>query len=443
MSATTLKSTATLKPDADQGSDTKAVDKVRKSLGLDGRSRWLKRVVWLVVLGSLGAGGYFAFMAMTKSEAPPTFDLATVERGDLVSSITATGALQPLRSVDIGAEISGKLDAVLVAENSSVSKGQVLVRINTERLDADLAQAKANLAMAVAGVREARATVTEMRANEKRAKALKTKGVSSTAKYENARANRARATARLASARAQGRMNTARLASVEADLAKAVIRSPIDGVVLSRKVEPGNIVVASMQAPVLLTIAEDLGNMELHLDIDEADVGVVVAGQKATFEVDAFPERKFEATLVSIWYAPLTVSGVVTYRAVLTVDNSDRLLRPGMTATATVVTDTAENVLKVPNAALRFTPEGFKAGGGDGPRMFGGKGPTPEQKAKMQKMQALMKGPKVFVLTDGKPKPLGLKVGRSDTQFTEVRSDTLKAGDAVIVGQHKPTDGAK
>jgi len=209
---------------------------------------------------------------------------------------------------------------------------------------------------------------------------------------------------------AQAQVTVAR-AALEADrttLSKAVIRAPIDGVVISRDVEPGQTVAASFQTPVLFVLAEDLSKMELHVDIDEADVGAVKAGQSATFTVDAYPERRFSAKLVSIHNAARTVQGVVSYEGVLTVDNSAMLLRPGMTATAEITTATRRDALLVPNSALRFTPPGHAAGPGEN-------------------------GARVWVLRGGRPEPVTVRTGLSDGRDTVIVEGAVHPGDRAIV----------
>lgn len=455
---TTLKATDTLTardatPRAARGPVGQDDARIRRDLGMDSRSRWTRRLTTLFVLGGLGVGGYFVYQHLNRPEPPPAWQTVAVERGDLTTTVTATGSLAPVRTVDVGAEISGRIITVAVEENDLVTAGQVLVEIDPELLRQRLEQAEAQLDVARASVREARATLSEARVEEGRVKGLAAKQIATEQALASASATRARAQARLASAQASERQSTAQLESVKTDLGKAVITSPIDGVVLSRQVEPGNTVASSLQAPVLLTLAQDLRQMELHLAIDEADVGVVRAGQRATFTVDAYPDRTFEAVLTAVWFAPQTVSNVVTYRAVLTVANDELLLRPGMTTTATIVTGTAEDVLMVPNAALRYTPprdalgdlaaaRGRRGparsplGGFSGPPAGGGARPSPEA-------MAAMRGPRVWVLEEGGAlRPARVTVGKTDGARTEVASERLKEGDTLVVGQQRAADGS-
>ncbi|MCA9513873.1 MAG: efflux RND transporter periplasmic adaptor subunit, partial [Myxococcales bacterium] len=358
---------------------------VRRQLGLDGRGKWKKRVIWLVVLAGLGVGAYFVYDSMNQPVPPPTWQTQAVERGELRTTISATGTLKPTRIVTVGAEVGGRILSVEARENDRVTKGQVLVRLDPETLNAQLEQAQASEDAATANVAEARASLAQAQRDEKRAKELAAKGISSAQTLEQAKSARSLASARVTAALAQEKLAKAKVQGVETDLAKAVIVAPIDGIVLTRYVEPGQAVVSSLQTPTLFEIAEDLTHMELQLDIDEADVGVVQAGQKATFTVDAYADKQFEATVEKVYFASTTTNNVVTYPAILTVDNSDLLLRPGMTSAATITTGVAENALIVPNAALRFSPRaalGDAAGGGGSRRggfgMFGGpRGPRP------------------------------------------------------------------
>ena len=265
--------------------------------------------------------------------------------GNLVVAISASGPLQPTRSVDVGSELSGTLEAVLVNENDRVTKGQVLARLDTSKLEDAVVKSRAALAEAEATVAEARANLNRLR----RVAELSGGKVPAKSELETAEATLQRADATAASARAA-------LKTDETNITKAVIRSPINGVVLTRKVEPGQTVAATMTTPVLLSLAEDLTKMELQVNVDEADVGVVKLGQPASFTVSAWPGRNFPATIQRVGLGSTTTDNVVTYKTILTVVNDDLALRPGMTATARITTANRENVLLVPNSALRFTP---------------------------------------------------------------------------------------
>jgi HlyD family secretion protein len=291
-----------------------------------GRRR-LRRV--LAILGLLLFAGALLFWLLRGDEAAVRYETAEVTRGDLTVTVTATGTLEPVNQVDVGSELSGIIETVAVDFNDKVQRGQVLARLDTDRLQAQALESRAALQASQAKVTEAQATVLETRLAFERCEKLAERKLCSAADLDTARAAHARAKAAEASARAQVAEARATLDGKETELAKAEIRSPIDGLVLLRQIEPGQTVAASLQAPVLFTLAEDLAQMELHVAVDEADVGSIAEGQTAEFTVDAWPERSFPATITQVRFAPLTVEGVVTYETVLAVDNSDLALRPG------------------------------------------------------------------------------------------------------------------
>jgi len=355
----------------------------------------------------------------------------------LLVTASASGTLQPTKSVDVGSELSGTLASVLVLENDVVRKGQLLAQLDTAKLSDSVAKSQAALAAAEAGVALAQATVAESRASlsrMQRVAELSGGKVPARSELDTAEATLARAIASEASARADVVQARATLKTDETNLGKATIRSPVDGVVLTRKVEPGQTVAAAMTTPVLFVLAEDLSKMELQVKVDEADVGNVKNGQKATFTVSAWPGRKFPAQIKRVGLGSTTTDNVVTYKTILQVNNDDLVLRPGMTATASIVTAERENVLLVPNAALRFTPPG--AGGAQMPersflsRMLPGPLPSP---AKQKPVAAAGNGEaKVWVMGDSGPQAVAIKTGISNGRQTEVLGGELKAGMAVI-----------
>jgi HlyD family secretion protein len=341
---------------------------------------------------------------------------ADAVRGPLVVRVSATGTLQPEDQVDVGAEISGRLDRVAVDFNDRVTKGQVLAIINTDQIRAQLAQAKAELGAAEASVVTNEATVKETKDRRDRAEGLFARGIVSQQDFQTSDADYARAVASVAKARADVANATAKVQLSETSLDKAAVRSPIDGIVLDRKVQQGQTVAASFQTPVLFTLASDLSRMKLEVDIDEADIGQVREGQTATFSVDAFPQRRFDAKLTSLRNAPKTTNGVVTYQGVLEVDNSEALLRPGLTATVDILVAEAADTLLVPNGALRFTPPG---GDASAPPL------VPSNNGELVG--------RVWVLENSTPVARDLRIGRSDGRNTQILSGDLMPGDDVIV----------
>ena len=337
---------------------------------------------------------------------------APVITAPLIVTVSATGTLQPQDQVDVGAQISGRVDEVNVDYNDRVRKGQILAVINTDQIRAQLAQALAAQNAAQADVANFDATVTQTLTKRDRARGLfKIGGLSqqdlqaAEADYQRALASEAKAKADVQNAAAQARL-------YQTQLDFALVRAPIDGVVLDRKISKGQTVAASFQTPVLFTLATDLSTMQLQVDIDEADIGSVREGQSATFTVDAYPQRQFQAKLTSVHNAPKTTNGVVTYQGVLTVDNSSMLLRPGMTANVNITVAKSSDALLVPNGALRFTPPGQQS---TSPADASGRNAG-----------------RVWVLQNGKPVGRDVKLGRTDGRNTQVLSGGIEAGDRVI-----------
>jgi len=366
-----------------------------------------------------------------------------VRRGDLKVIVTATGNLAPVNQVEVGSELSGIVRSVDVNFNDHVQAGQVLARLDTSKLEAQIMQSRASLEAARAKVLQTKATVRETEQNLERLQIVlqmsQGKAVSKQ-DLEAAQASLDRARADQASAEATVSQTEAALKVQETDLGKTVIRSPIKGVVLSRSVDPGQTVAASLQAPVLFTLAEDLAKMELHVDVDEADVGRVKEGQAAVFTVDAYPERSFPARISQVRYASKTVDGVVTYETILAVDNSDLSLRPGMTATANITVQEVHNALLVPNTALRFVPP-RAAGNGGTSRSQGGSilsrlFPRPRHGSQDQKRSTVNNetgSQRVWTVRGGKAVPLPVVTGATNGTLTEITGGDLQVGQELVV----------
>ena len=376
------------------------------------RSRGHIALIAVTVVAALSATAFYLFHTNT------TTSYVTVDavRGPLVVRVSATGTLQPEDQVDVGAEISGRLDRVAVDFNDRVTKGQVLAVINTDQTRAQLPQSKAALNAAKAAVSTNEATVIETREKRDRAQGLFARSIVSAQDLQTAEADYARAVASVAKAKADVENASAQVQLHQTSLDKAAVRSPIDGIVLDRKVQQGQTVASQFQTPVLFTLASDLSRLKLEVDIDEADIGQVREGQTATFSVDAFPQRRFDARLTSLRNAPKTTNGVVTYLGVLEVDNSAGLLRPGLTATVDILVAEADDTLLVPNGALRFTPPGGDA----------------SARALVPSNDGELVG-RVWVLENAKPVARDLRIGRNDGRNTQVLSGDLMPGDDVIV----------
>jgi len=361
------------------------------------------------------------------------YTTAAVKQGDLTVTVTATGTLQPVKQVDVGSEISGTIDSVDVDYNDHVKQGQVLATLNTDQLQARVNQAKAALVLAQAQVTEAKATVTEARNKLRRAKELAKSGMNSQEDRDAAQATYDRAVAALESNRAQVVQAQASLKAEQTTLEKATILSPINGIVLVRGVEPGQTVAASFQTPVLFTLAENLTQMELHVDVDEADVGQVKVGQDATFTVDAYPNKTFPAHITEVHFASQTVDGVVTYETVLRVDNTDLLLRPGMTATADIIVNKISNAILVPNAALRFSPPAAATQNRSSGGLLSNLLPHPPRRETKQREETVTtKHQKVWVLKNGQPTDIAVSAGATDGTMTQITSGDIQPGMEVI-----------
>ena len=363
-------------------------------------------------------------------EARTQWQTYTLDRADMVLTAMATGNLQPKSEVSVGAEISGLISEVLVSENDEIHQGQILAKFDTEELDVALQQAAAGLAIAKASLFEATATLEEALLDEGRIQSLVQQKLLNQSALDKAIATRKRAEGRVAYSKATVAQAEATISQARTRLEKAVITSPINGVVLQRSIEPGTTVAASFQTPVLFLLAEDLGQMELHVSMDEADVSMVKAGQSATFTVDAWSSREFDAQVVKVYLYPTVENNVVTYTTVLAVDNSQHLLQPGMTATASITTGRREQVLRVPNTAFRFTPPVTEEGGGG---LF-------SHPASRNKNPSRASSNTIWVLADNQPRRVLVRTGYTDGRYTEIISDELAQGDMILIGIMSDSD---
>ncbi|MBW7902653.1 MAG: efflux RND transporter periplasmic adaptor subunit [Rhodocyclaceae bacterium] len=366
----------------------------------------------------------------------PQYVTEDIVRGTLRLSINATGTLQPTRTVAIGSELSGTVARVRVDVNDTVKAGQVLVELDTAKLRDEVARARASLTSAEAAVAEAVATVGESRSTLARLDEVANLSggkVPSRTELDAARAALARAEAGEQSARAAVVEAQAALATNETNLAKASIRSPIDGVVLARNVDPGNAVAAALQAVTLITLAEDLSRLKLEVNVDEADIGQVAVGQQATFTVSAWPNRRYPARVTRVDFGSTTTDNVVTYTTTLEVANADLSLRPGMTASAIVTASERENVILAPNMALRFTPAPA-AGGGKGRGLVASLLPRPPEQTTVPRAGGA-DARQVWVLRDGQAVAVPVTTGLSDGRVTEIVGGDLQPGQPAIVDQ--------
>jgi len=409
---------------------------VAKTLGLDqssNRTRLRWRWIPAAVMAVLIAAGLIFFLQ--SGDNTIRYKTVEVKRGNLEIRVTATGALEPVNQVDVGSELSGIVDTVELDYNDRVEVGQVLARLDTDKLKAQVLQSQAALEAAQAKILEAQATVLETQLKSQRCERLAAKKMCSQEDVDSSLAAYKRARAAEGSTKAQVSEARAKLDADRTSLAKTVIHSPIDGIVLVRNVEPGQTVAATLQAPVLFTLAEDLAKMELHVDVDEADVGLVRAGQAATFTVDAYPERTFPARITQVRFGAQEVEGVITYETVLNVDNSDLSLRPGMTATADIIVKRIENVILVPNAALRFNPlvQEKRPSSGGFINQLVRRGP-PRSAPKKQTVRGVdKKGQRVWILRDGGLTDVAVTTGSTNGIMTEVTDGEVEQGMMLVV----------
>lgn len=397
---------------------------------------WRRRELWVaVVLLAAAGGGYYFWQQNKAKNAAPTYVTEPAARGNLTLTVTANGTLQPTRSVNIGSELSGTVLRVLVDVNDKIKKGQVLVELDPAKFNDQVLRAKAALASAQAQLAQANATVKESSASLARLEEVaKLSGgkVPSKTELDSARAAHDRAVAAAASARANVDSARASLATDETNRSKASIRSPTDGVVLTRTVDPGNAVAASLQAVTLFTVAEDLSKMRLQVNVDEADVGRVKVGQPASFTVSAFPSRRFPAAITRVAFGSTITDNVVTYQTLLDVKNDDLSLRPGMTATSTITAVERKNVLLVPNTALRFTPQSNDTAAKPNGNIMSSMMPRMPRAAKKASGGTVRQ---VWVLQGNAPVAVNVAPGISDGRMTEITSGDLTEGMAVITDQ--------
>lgn len=414
------------------------------------RKRWFWLLLIAIVVASL-----IGYRTFAQSAGAPEFRTVAIERGGITAAVSATGTLSPVVSVQVGSQVSGQLKEVLADFNTEVKKGQLIARIDPQTFEYRVRQAQADVDAARSLVLTQQASIAvqqaevsrfdvqlaDARIDLERKQSLVAKGFISSAESDKTRAalnalgeqlKSAKAQVRVAEANAANaaavvRQREAALAQARIDLERTAIRAPVSGVVIKRSVEQGQTVAASLQAPELFIIAENLADMRVETSIDEAEIGRVKPGQKATFTVDAFPGRTFEGTVKQIRKAAINVSNVITYMAEVSASNPDNVLLPGMTASVRIVTESRSDVLKAPNAALRYRPsvESSKKEAGSRVRRTS----TSEQSG-----DAGQRG-NVYVIDDhGEPRAVPVKVGVTDGTTSELIAPELQAGMEVIVG---------
>jgi HlyD family secretion protein len=426
-------------PNPNAASPTKGVSTtaIEKALSLDkigkrkkGRRKWIRYFALLALLAA-GAYGYQYWAAQSVTKIVYTSEVAII--ADMVIEVSASGTLQPLTKVDVSSEQSGVVREVRFRENDFVKKGDVLAILDTTTLFAQVERAEATVIASKARIADAKTTLKELEQTLERAKSLKARGTLSVQDFEGAIAKRDRAESSVLSADADLAVSEAELRVQQAGLAKSTIYAPIDGIILTRSVDPGQTVAASLSAPILFVIAEDLKRMKLEAAIDEADIGMVAEGQKAKFKVDAYSDKDFDASITQIAFASQTTDNVVSYQAELDVDNTALSLRPGMTANVDVIVREAKDILTVPNGVFRYQPvvadrkKSFNLTSLFIPRF-------PRTPAKQAPKIAADGSRTVYVLQNEMPVATQVKTGSTDGTRTEILSG-LKDGDQIVTAE--------
>jgi HlyD family secretion protein len=383
-----------------------------------------RRATWLGVAAGALAAGALAGSCAEAEDAAGRYVTEPAERGEIAALVLATGIVEPVTTVQVGTYVSGPIREIHADFNSLVTKGQLVAKIDPAPFEVKVRQAEANLANARASLAKARAALRLARLTEDRNRELRGRDLVAQGELDTAESQHAQALAQLALEEAGVAQAGAALEEARINLAYTDIRSPVDGVVVSRSVDVGQTVAASFQTPTLFQIAQDLGKMQVRANVSESDIGSVREGQVASFGVDAYPDRAFEGRVVQVRNAPVTVQNVVTYDVVIEVDNPDHALKPGMTATVTIVSERREDALRVPLRALRFRPETD----GDGAPAGGAARAAP--------------GTGIVFVVDGADelRRVELRTGLRDDRFVEVLAGQLEPGDALAVAFRDPPD---
>jgi len=365
--------------------------------------------ILLVAVLALSLGSCTALSGMTGKKKQGKFKTEKVSKGNIRETVSASGTINAITSVSVGAQVSGRIKELFVDFNSQVKKGQLIATVDPAIYDAQVQQANANYMAARANLDRAQVTAKDAKRTYDRATELFAKGLIAMQDRDTADTNNLAAKAAVGAAQAAVAQMAAALNMAQTNLQYTKIISPVDGVVISRNVDIGQTVVAAFQAPVLFLIAQDLTKMQIDTTVNEADIGKVKVGQEVDFTVDAYPDVTFKGKVSQVRNAPMTVQNVVTYDVVIYLDNPELKLKPGMTANATIITASKQSILRIPNAALRFVP-------------------TAEEGHK-----SLQKGYGVYVAENDEPKRVSITVGISDDQYTELTGGELKEGQELII----------
>jgi HlyD family secretion protein len=408
-------------------------------------NRRLTVIIAIAAAIGIGSVAYSRARSTSKDAAPIT---AVVTRGDIVEKVSATGTLQPVTTVQVGTQVSGMIKALYADFNSEVHKDQVIAELEPSLFQTQVEQAQATMTRLQADADRARVEVQDTDAKSRRAQELFDQTLISRNDLETAQSSAMQAEASLKSAQAQITQARAALNQVQVNLNNTIIKAPIDGVVISRNVDVGQTVAASMQAPTLFVLAQDLTRMQVNASVDESDIGRITTGQKVSFRVDAYPADTFSGTVSQVRLNPTTEQNVVSYTTMIDVPNPEMKLKPGMTANVTIQVAGSEGVLRVPNSALRFRPTTGNPGSGirdagnrdsaSGTAATGGRGGAPRAVGNADRS-----GGRVWTIRNGALEPVQVRTGVSDGAMTAVVEGALKEGDQVVTGMSEGTTAAQ
>ena len=385
----------------------------------------MRAALILIILTALGAGGFYGYQAWRGPAEAPQYKTVKLQRGTIVSTVTATGVVEPLVKVLVGSQVSGTVEKWYADFNQPVKRGEILAELDKDRINATIAQRVAAIAVANARVDEARARYAEAALELTRIEDAYKRSAASSFELEKAKAADQAFAAAVTAAKAQVAEAEAELLSAQIELDKTTIRSPIDGIVISRDIDEGQTVAASFSAPTLFTIANDLRNMRVNAAVSETDIGDIHEGMPAEFRVDAYPKMRFRGLVTQVRFAETVLGNVVTYQSLIDVDNSELLLRPGMTATVMFEVKRADDVLMTPNAALRFDPDR-----------------KPMQPSNRRPGRGAALKPRVYVLDDGRIREVQVELGINDGSFTQIVGGDLNEDDQVVIEHVISTRGS-
>jgi HlyD family secretion protein len=404
----------------------------------------MRKRIWIAPVLLLAAGGSgYGYWRWNNAPKEPPYVTIPVQRGSITQVVSSTGTLQAGVTVQVGSQVSGTIEKLFANFNSKVKSGQVVAELNQDKFKAAVDQAKANHAAAQSNLAKARVAVEDARRTLERARELKKRDLLAQSELDAAQTAQDAALAQLEVNKAQVAQAYAALNQAAVDLNNTVIRSPVDGIVISRNVDVGQTVAASLSAPTLFTIANDLAKMEVHTNVDEADVGNVWEGQEVSFTVDAFPARRFRGKVYQVRNAPINVQGVVTYNAVARIDNKDLILKPGMTANVRFLVSQKENVLVIPNMAMRFRPPDQKDEAQELLRQERARVAAPVGMRRTSRAGGIggagsgARGNRratIYLLRGAQAQPVEVQIGITDGSRSEVLGDTLNESDAIVIG---------